>query len=88
MIIDEVIEKELRLNFEAFEAALSGLSQVQRDMHALLRHGKIEGFYDTAGDAHRAGQRLYSDKLFSIQQGRDVFPGFSLNSHAIYSQQI
>jgi hypothetical protein len=63
------IHEEVHRNFEAFEAHLPQLLATHQGKHALIRHQKIVGFFDTGRDAYIAGRLLFPhDQLFSIQE--------------------
>jgi hypothetical protein len=63
------IQEEVSRNYEAFTASLLELLATHRGQHALIRHQKIVGFFDTGRDAYTAGRLLFaSDQLFSIQE--------------------
>lgn len=71
-------------NFDAFKKRLPELLEKQRGKYALLRHEEIVGFYETVSDAHTAGQQIYSDGLFSIQQVTDTPIDLGFYSHAVH----
>lgn len=74
----------LKKNYEAFMLKLPTLLQAQRGKFALMRDGDIIAFFDTARDAFFAGQKLYSDKLFSVQEVTDVPTDLGFFSHAVH----
>ena len=55
-------------NYAAFEKALPEIIQQNPGRFALMRNAEIIAFYDTARDAITAGQHLYEDGEFSIQE--------------------
>jgi hypothetical protein len=59
-------------NYQAFEKILPALLPVYAGKFALMRDGQIVELFGTARDAHLAGQKLFEDKPFSIQQVTDV----------------
>jgi hypothetical protein len=64
-------QTEVDRNYEAFEKLLPTMLPRYRGMHALMKSGKIEAFFETAGDAYTAGVKLYPDHVFSIQEVTD-----------------
>jgi hypothetical protein len=55
-------------NFEAFRTLLPQLPKEVNGKFALMRDQKIVDFFDSAGDAKRAGKLAYTEGNFSIQQ--------------------
>jgi hypothetical protein len=74
-------QKEVDDNLKAFLAELPKIPQENRGRFALLRHGKIVGYYDTPVDAASAGNLTYSDRMFSIQQVTEVPVDLGYYSH-------
>ena len=74
---------EVDRNFAAFAAKLPELLEESSGKHALMRHGEIIAFFDTANDAVVAGTTMYEDGLFSVQEvvGEPADLGFF--SHAV-----
>ena len=85
MPADQALMDELQNNFAVFEKALPSLLKEHRKQYALMRHGEIVEFFDTAADAVRAGRRLYPDDLFSIQGVTDRPIDLGYHSHAVNS---
>jgi len=48
-----------------------------------MHDGEIVEFFDTAADAFRAGQRLYQDQGFSIQEVTDSEVALGSFSYAV-----
>jgi hypothetical protein len=61
-------QKEIDQNLEFFLRELPKILADHNGKYALLRHQKIIAYYDTVSDAVSAGNQLYSDRLFSVQQ--------------------
>ncbi len=62
-------QRQVDLNYEAFEKKLPDLIMAYRGKFALMRDGEIVEFFDTARDAVLAGQKLFEkDGLFSVQE--------------------
>jgi hypothetical protein len=64
-------QEEVDRNYEEFLKLLPSLLTTHRDKFALMKGGKILGFYSTANDAAVAGETFIPDGLFSIQQVTD-----------------
>ena len=75
---------EVDRNLDAFRSLLPDLLQSQAGKFALLRHREIAGFFDTLADALVAGQKLYSDQLFSIQEVTESSVDLGFFSHAVH----
>lgn len=69
---------EIEKNYRAFSARLPELLATHAGKFALMRDGAVIEFFDTARDAYVAGQKLYPDRLFSVQEiiGGPVSLGF------------
>lgn len=61
-------DQEIRSNFKAFEKKLPDIIEAHRGKFALMRHGEIVEYFDTARDAYLFGRKQYEDGLFSIQE--------------------
>ena len=59
-------ESEVKQNYNVFMQKLPELVQTYKGKFALMHDGQIVAFFDTPGDANLAGEKLYSDGLFSI----------------------
>jgi hypothetical protein len=63
--------EEVDRNYDVFMRMLADLLPGHRDEYALMRDGKIIGFYAKPGDANRAGVETFPDQIFSIQEVTD-----------------
>jgi hypothetical protein len=78
------LRQQLEDNYKAFQALLPSLVSSQRGKFALMRHGQIVEFFDTARDAYVAGQKLFAtDRLFSVQEVTDTPIDLGFFSHAV-----
>lgn len=67
MLVDRNTRQiEVDRNLEFFREMLPELLRTNRGKFALIRHREITGYFDTLMDALIAGQKLYSDQMFSI----------------------
>ena len=76
-------QQEIKRNYEAFMQKLPQIAQTARGKFALMRDQDIVAFFDTAGDALTAGQKLYADRRFSIQQVEEAPVDLGFYSHAV-----
>jgi hypothetical protein len=75
-------------NYDAFVRKLPELLTTDRGKFALMHDAQIVEFFDTAGDAYRAGQRLYQDQNFSIQEVTDAPADLGFFSYALRNGSI
>lgn len=61
------IQDEVDRNYDAFEAILPELLHLNRGKFALMKDGKVIGFFSTALDAKTAGDQIVTDLIYSIQ---------------------
>ncbi len=80
--------EEVRRNYEAFMGQLPDLLASHKGMFALMRNGAIIEYFDTPGDAHRVGQKLFTDGLFSIQEITDSPVDLGFFSYALRCREI
>jgi len=64
-------QAEVDRNYEEFRKQLPTLLALYRDKYALMKDGKILGYYSTANDAAVAAQTFIPDGVFSIQEVTD-----------------
>jgi len=62
---------EVDRNYDAFNRMLSSIIGEHRDQLALMRDGKIVGFFETPRAALEAADKLFPDQVFSIQEVTD-----------------
>ena len=67
----EMQSREVDLNYDAFVRVLGAILPDHRDQLALMRGGKIVGYYDKPVEAYRAGIERFEDEIFSIQEVTD-----------------
>jgi hypothetical protein len=77
-------QREIEKNLQFFLDELPKLLPTYQGKYALLRHRKIEGFYDTVTDAVQTGNKLFEDKLFSVQEVTDTATDLGYYSHAMH----
>ena len=81
-------QKEVDLNYEKFLEKLPEIREANAGKYALMRHGNIDEFFDSAHDAYVAGKKLYSDGIFSVQQVVDLPVDLGFFSHAMPERTI
>ena len=74
---------EVKRNYEAFVRMLPTIIGTHPGQFALMRDEKIVEYFDTAGDANRAGLKLFPDERFSIQEVTDTPIDLGFFSHAV-----
>ena len=75
---------EIDKNFEAFKEMLPSIILEHRNQYALMRHGKIVGYYSTMNDAYTTAETFYDDKIYSIQKVTNVAIDLGYFSHAVH----
>jgi len=76
-------DDEIRRNYEVFLRKLPELIATHRGKFALMHQGLIVEFFDTVGDAYRAGRKLFQNQDFSIQEVTDSSIDLGFFSHAL-----
>jgi len=77
------IQDEVDNNFEAFRKLLPSIIGDHRDKYALMKGGKILGYYSSAQDARTAAESFISDGLYSIQQVTDASINLGYFTYAV-----
>jgi hypothetical protein len=80
---DDENREQVKRNYEAFAQKLPDLLATHRGKFALMHDAEIVEFFDTVGDAYRAGQKLFSDQDFSIQEVTDSPADLGFFSYAV-----
>jgi hypothetical protein len=63
--------REVDRNYDAFVRMLTSIIDDHRDQLALMRDGKIVGFFNTPREALEAATEQFPDQIFSIQEVTD-----------------
>lgn len=58
---------EIDRNYDFFQRNLRRFLTDHEGQFALLRHREVVGFFDSVGEAYRAGTGRFPDRLFSVQ---------------------
>ena len=70
--MDQARQKlEVDRNYDAFVRVLGTFLTDHRDQLALMRDGRVVGFYDTPREALEAASQKFPDGIFSIQEVTD-----------------
>jgi len=80
---DKTIQQEVDRNYEAFQKLIPAIIRDHRGQYALMKGGKIINYFTTPTDARTAGELLYKDGLFSIQQVTDTPLDLGYFSYAV-----
>ena len=82
------VQAEVDRNYEEFQKMLPGLLPAYRDKFALMKGGKILGYYSTAQDAAQAAQTFIDDGLFSIQEITDTAINLGFFTYAVPGRDV
>jgi hypothetical protein len=77
------VQAEVDQNYEEFKKMLPTLLAAHRDQFALMKDGKILGYYSTAQDAAQAAEAFIKDGIFSIQEITDNAINLGFFTHAV-----
>jgi hypothetical protein len=76
-------QQEVDRNYAEFQKMLPTLLATQRDKYALMKDGKILGYYSTAEDAAVTAQTFIPDGIFSIQEVTDTSINLGFFTYAV-----
>lgn len=79
----QAIQDEVDRNFEEFEKLLPSIIGVHREKYALMKDGKILGYYSSAEDARVTATTFIKDGIYSIQQVTDNSINLGFFNHAV-----
>lgn len=88
MTTGKQIQDQIDQNYAAFTALLPDLMKTSAGKWALLRNERIEAVFDTGRDAQLAGEKLFADRLFSVQEVRDRAVDLGWFSHAVPQRTV
>jgi hypothetical protein len=86
--MSELHQQQIRRNYEAFIAQLPQLVVRHRGKFALMHNGEIVELFDTARDAYVAGQKLFPDAPFSVQEVTETPADLGFFSHAVPQRAV
>jgi hypothetical protein len=81
-------QQHIEQNYAAFQAQLPQLVIRHRGKFALMRNGEIVEFFDTARDAYVAGQKLFPQMPFSVQEVIETPVDLGYFSHALSERTV
>jgi hypothetical protein len=79
----EKYQQEVDRNYHEFQKMLPSLLATFRNKFALMKEGKVLGFYSTVQDAAEAAKIAIPDGIFSIQEVTDAAINLGFFTHAI-----
>lgn len=82
------IQAEVDRNFEEFEKLLPAIIGQNRDKYALMKDGKILGYYSSSEDARVAASAFIKDGLYSIQHVTDTSINLGFFNYAFVGVSI
>jgi hypothetical protein len=83
-VTDSAKRAEIDRNLNRFLELLPGLLQDHRNEVVLMRSASVVGYYPSAIEAQIAGNRQFADRLFSIQQIKEVAEELGHYAYAVY----
>jgi hypothetical protein len=81
--MSDLIREQVETNYKAFQEKLPSIRESHRGKFALMKDGEIIEFFDTARDAYAAGQKIFEDRIFSIQEVIEKSIDLGFFSHAL-----
>jgi len=82
--MSDILQDEVDANFKAFQEQLPRIITNERNRWALMKNRDCIAFYDTFRDAKTAGDALYADGIFSIQEVTETSVDLGWFSHAMH----
>lgn len=76
-------QQEVDSNYSEFLKILPSIMAVQRNKFALMKNGKVLGYFSTAADASTAAKNFIDDGVFSVQQVTDAKVDLGFYNHAV-----
>jgi len=64
-------KRQVDQNYDAFVRKLGGILEAHRDQLALMRDGKIVGYFGSPREALQVASERFPDGIFSIQEVTD-----------------
>lgn len=85
---NELHRKAIETNYKAFKQMLPKLLPEKRGKFALMHERELVGVFDTAGDAYLAGQKMYIEHPFSVQEIIDIPADLGFHSHVLHQRHV
>jgi hypothetical protein len=86
--MSELHQRQVQQNYESFLLRVSQLVVTHRGKFALMHDREIIEFFDTARDAYIAGQKIFPDGIFSVQEVTETPADLGFFSHALPQRAI
>ena len=86
VVMAHAIEVEIERNYAAFLDIREELLDKDEGRYALLRDRKVEGIFDSPGEAARIGYKKFGDRNYSVQLITDEPVDLGFYSHALPSR--
>ena len=83
----EKIEHEIDTNFDFFQRTLGDYLPDFSGKYALLKNCEVVAFFDSAFEAEQAGEKEFSDGLYSIQQVSEAPADLGFFTYAFNQRQ-
>lgn len=84
----KTIQEEVDANFDVFRQILPSIIRDNRDKYALMKDGKILGFYSSPLDARVAAETFIADKVYSIQHVTDQSINLGYFTYAVPGNSV
>ena len=84
----KAIQEEVDRNFEEFEKILPIVIGLNRDKYALMKDGKILGYYSSPEDARTTASSFIQDGIYSIQHVTDISLNLGYFNYAVVSVPV
>ncbi|MDA8051032.1 MAG: hypothetical protein M0002_13700 [Rhodospirillales bacterium] len=81
--MNEAQQQEVDRNYDAFRKLLPTILPKYQGKYALMKDGKVLGYFSSAEDARVSAVAFIKDGLFSIQQVTDIGIDLGFFTHAV-----
>ncbi len=86
--MSELQQQQVQHNYERFQMQLPQLLATHLGKFALMHDGETIELFDTARDAYVAGQKLFPDQPFSVQEVTATPVDLGYFSHAMPQRTV
>lgn len=86
--MNPALQEEVDRNYQTFIELLPGLMPRYSGKYALMKSGRVLGYYSTAIDARTAAESFIDDRIYSIQRVTDSPVDLGYFSHALHSCSV
>jgi len=81
--MDKDFRSEVDKNYDVFMQMLPTIVVQHRNKYALMKSGKVVGYYSTLEDAYVTAEQFFSDEPFSVQKVTETPVDLGFFSHAV-----